>query len=124
MLFYPVLPIHGQTGTASGSSVTARGPTGPGSISGPTDRDGPSPLPNRSRRRRRSRLFFYPIAQLWATTLSRRSPVSRPPDPEFRPRNGHTLDVIVVARISGGPNQKELSLDDQADHAREVIDEE
>jgi hypothetical protein len=37
------------------------------------------------------------------------------------PRNGHTLVVGVVARISGGPNQKELSLDDQQDHAKEVV---
>jgi hypothetical protein len=37
------------------------------------------------------------------------------------PRNGHTLVVGVVARISGGPNQKELSLDDQVDHAKQVV---
>lgn len=39
----------------------------------------------------------------------------------LRPRNGHTLVVGVVARISGGPNQKELSLDDQVDHAKQVV---
>src|SRR4051812_3009198 len=39
----------------------------------------------------------------------------------IKPRNGHTLVVGVVARISGGPNQKELSLDDQEDHARELV---
>jgi len=37
------------------------------------------------------------------------------------PRNGHTLIVLIVARISGCANQKELSLDDQVDHAREVV---
>lgn len=37
------------------------------------------------------------------------------------PRNGHTLVVIVVARISGCANQKELSLEDQVDHAKQVV---
>lgn len=37
------------------------------------------------------------------------------------PRNGHTLVVGVVARISGGPNQKELSLHDQVDHAKQAV---
>ncbi len=37
------------------------------------------------------------------------------------PRNGHALVVGIVARISGGQNQKELSLDDQSDHAKEVV---
>ena len=37
------------------------------------------------------------------------------------PRNGHTLVVGVVARISGCANQKELSLEDQEDHARQEI---
>lgn len=37
------------------------------------------------------------------------------------PRNGHTLEVGVVARISGCANQKELSLEDQQDHARQVV---
>lgn len=39
------------------------------------------------------------------------------------PRNGHTLKVLIVARISGCQNQKELSLDDQEDHAKEEINE-
>ena len=39
------------------------------------------------------------------------------------PRNGHTLVVGIVARISGGQNQKELSLDDQADHGKQVVTE-
>lgn len=39
------------------------------------------------------------------------------------PRNGHTLVVGIVARISGCASQKELSLDDQVDHAKEVIEE-
>jgi site-specific DNA recombinase len=37
------------------------------------------------------------------------------------PRNGHTLHVAIVARISGCANQKEVSLDDQIDHAKEEI---
>jgi hypothetical protein len=41
--------------------------------------------------------------------------------PPIWPRNEHTLVVGVVARISGGPNQKELSLDDQIDHAKQVV---
>ncbi len=41
----------------------------------------------------------------------------------IRPRNGHTPVVGIVARISGGQNQKELSLDDQIDHAKEVVSE-
>ena len=40
---------------------------------------------------------------------------------ELRPRNGRTLMVGIVARISGGPNQKELSLDDQVDHAKQAV---
>src|SRR2546430_2417143 len=39
------------------------------------------------------------------------------------PRNGHTLIVGIVARISGCANQKELSLDDQIDHAKQVVGE-
>lgn len=39
----------------------------------------------------------------------------------FQPRNGHTLVVGIVARISGCQNQKELSLDDQVDHAKQEI---
>ena len=41
--------------------------------------------------------------------------------PPLVPRNGHTLIVGVVARISGCANQKELSLDDQVDHAKQVV---
>lgn len=37
------------------------------------------------------------------------------------PRNGHTLVVGIVARISGGQNQKELSLEDQVDHAKAEV---
>jgi hypothetical protein len=37
------------------------------------------------------------------------------------PRNGKFLVVGIVARISGCQNQKELSLDDQVDHAKEVV---
>ncbi len=40
------------------------------------------------------------------------------------PRNGHTLVVGIVARISGCKNQKELSLDDQSDHGKQVVAEE
>ena len=37
------------------------------------------------------------------------------------PRNGHTLVVVIVARISGCANQKDLSLEDQIDHAKEIV---
>jgi hypothetical protein len=40
---------------------------------------------------------------------------------EIRPRNGHTLVVLIVCRISGCAKQKELSLDDQEDNAKELI---
>ncbi len=39
----------------------------------------------------------------------------------IQPRNGHTLVVGIVARISGCANQKEISLDDQVDHAKEEV---
>lgn len=37
------------------------------------------------------------------------------------PRYGHTLGVDIVARISGCANQKEISLEDQEDHGKEVV---
>lgn len=37
------------------------------------------------------------------------------------PRNGHTLIAGIGARISGCADQKEMSLDDQVDHANEVL---
>jgi len=37
------------------------------------------------------------------------------------PRNGHTLVTGFVARISGCRNQKEVSLEDQVDHGKEVV---
>jgi hypothetical protein len=39
----------------------------------------------------------------------------------LKPRNGHTLAVLVVARISGCASQKELRLEDQVDHGKEVV---
>lgn len=42
---------------------------------------------------------------------------------ELKPRNGHTLIVGIVARISGCQNQKEISLDDQVDHGQEIAQE-
>jgi site-specific DNA recombinase len=42
-------------------------------------------------------------------------------DSEISPRNGHTLITGIVARISGCKNQKEVSLDDQVDHGKEVV---
>lgn len=39
----------------------------------------------------------------------------------LHPRNGHTLVVTIVARISGCQNQKELRLGDQEDHGKEVV---
>jgi hypothetical protein len=37
------------------------------------------------------------------------------------PRDTLVLVVLIVARISGCENQKELSLDDQVDHAKEIV---
>jgi site-specific DNA recombinase len=37
------------------------------------------------------------------------------------PRNGHTLVVGIVARISGCKNQKEISFDDQSDHCKAYV---
>lgn len=48
-------------------------------------------------------------------TLSRISPL--------KPRSGKVLNVLVATRISGCQNQKELSLEDQADHAKQDIEE-
>jgi hypothetical protein len=42
---------------------------------------------------------------------------------ELRPRNGHTLMVGIVCRISGCQNQKELSNEDQEDNAKEKASE-
>ncbi|QDT91588.1 serine integrase family protein [Gimesia algae] len=39
---------------------------------------------------------------------------------ELVPRNGHTLIVGIPGRISGCANQKEISLDDQVDHGKQV----
>jgi len=37
------------------------------------------------------------------------------------PRNGHTLGVGIVARISGGANQKDVSLEDQVDNGKQAV---
>ena len=42
---------------------------------------------------------------------------------ELSPRNGQTLVVGIVTRISGRPKQKEVSLEDQEDNAKETIKE-
>nr|ADY61320.1 hypothetical protein Plabr_3730 [Rubinisphaera brasiliensis DSM 5305] len=39
----------------------------------------------------------------------------------LKPRSGRVLHVLVVARISGCQNQKEVSLEDQVDHAKAEI---
>ena len=49
--------------------------------------------------------------------------MSRCSDSELKPRNAHTLIVGIVCRISGCANQKEMSLDDQEDHAKEAVKE-
>jgi hypothetical protein len=49
------------------------------------------------------------------------SAMLRSSDSELRPRNGHTLTVGNVCRISGCENQKELSLEDQEDNAKETV---
>jgi site-specific DNA recombinase len=47
--------------------------------------------------------------------------MSRVSDSNFAPRNGHTLVVGIGARISGCQNQKELSLEDQEDNAKDWL---
>lgn len=47
--------------------------------------------------------------------------MSRKSKEELVPRNGHTLETLVVCRISGCQNQKELSLEDQQDNARALV---
>jgi site-specific DNA recombinase len=47
--------------------------------------------------------------------------MARKSDYDLVPRNGRTLIVGIVARISGCASQKELSLDDQVDHAKEEV---
>lgn len=47
--------------------------------------------------------------------------MSKPSDRELVPRNGHTLMVAIVCRISGCPGQKDLSLEDQEDYAKEAV---
>jgi len=41
----------------------------------------------------------------------------------IQPMNGRALVVGIVARISGCSNQKEVSLDDQVDHGKDVVKE-
>src|SRR5690606_18309439 len=64
----------------------------------------------------------------WSTSVtaggspySRNSRRSRRGGDELVPRNGVKLIVYIVARISGCANQQEISLDDQADHVKEII---
>ena len=47
--------------------------------------------------------------------------MSRRSSEELRPRNGHTLMIFIVCRISGCANQKELSIEDQADNAKQEV---
>jgi len=47
--------------------------------------------------------------------------MSRQSDAALTPRNGGELKVAVVCRISGCQNQKEASLGDQEDYAKETI---
>ena len=42
---------------------------------------------------------------------------------KIQPKNGHTVVLMNVARISGCENQKDESLEDQQEHAREVAQE-
>ncbi len=47
--------------------------------------------------------------------------MTRSSDSHITPRNGHTLVVGIVARISGCAKQKEVSLEDQVDHGKEEV---
>src|SRR5690606_80152 len=64
----------------------------------------------------------------WLTGPSQTDPIgsalevfvmSRKDEVELVPRSRHTFEAGIVCRISGCPNQKELSLEDQEDHGRE-----
>jgi len=45
--------------------------------------------------------------------------MSKRSNEELVPRDGHTLRVLIICRISGCQKQKELSLEDQEDNAKE-----
>jgi len=45
-------------------------------------------------------------------------------DTPVTPRNGRTLMVLAVNRISGEPRQTEDSIEDQQDHARDIVEDE
>lgn len=47
--------------------------------------------------------------------------MSRVSDRNLSPRNGHTLMAGLGARISGCAKQREMSLEDQTDHNKEVV---
>ena len=47
--------------------------------------------------------------------------MSRRSNEELLPRNGHTLRVLIGARISGCADQKEISLEDQVDNSKEFV---
>lgn len=48
--------------------------------------------------------------------------MSRVSDRDLTPRNGHTLMAGLGARISGCGKQKEVSLEDQTDHNKEIVE--
>ena len=47
--------------------------------------------------------------------------MARVSERNLSPRNGHTLMAGLGARISGCAKQREMSLEDQTDHNREVV---
>jgi DNA invertase Pin-like site-specific DNA recombinase len=47
--------------------------------------------------------------------------MARRSEDELKPKNGHSLWVLIVSRISGCDNQKEASLDDQEDNAEDTV---
>lgn len=47
--------------------------------------------------------------------------MSKRSETTLTPRNGKTLQVLVVARISGCADQKDISLQDQEEHAKEAV---
>jgi len=49
--------------------------------------------------------------------------MTRTSEKSLVPRDGHELVVVDVTRISGCANQKEMSLEDQLDHAKEEVSE-
>ena len=63
-------------------------------------------------------IFDLTLAQV--STMIVRYAMSRRTEPDLSQRKGHTVKTWIIARTRGCPTQKELSLEDQTDHGKEV----